>query len=414
MGLGKTATAIVAVETHLRHERNLVVCPKSLKAWWQQEIERWGKLPVRMNEFWPVNFTGGWLIAHWEQVRMYPDEFSKVPWTWIVADEAHRIKNRKTQTFRAFKHLHSPYMILITGTPFSNHPGELWALLNVLHPEQHRSYWAFFDMFTKSWNSPWGPKPVGVKNVKLLVKELGPVMLRRRKEDVLKELPPKRHKYEFIAMKPQQEKVYRQMAELFWCEFMDGVEWTAPNVISRITRLQQILCSTALLSNEDHSAKLDRLMEIIADSDDEPLVVFSRFRRTVELIKQRCDDAGVSCRTLLGGMQPEEVGARVMDFQRGKFRILPCTLATGGVGLTLTKAHTAIFIDRHWNPAIQTQAEDRLHRGGQDHPVLIIYLHTPRTVDDTVARVCKIKESMTARVWAAHLRSELLFWREDD
>lgn len=413
MGLGKTAQAIFAVETSKRKKRVLLICPKSLKRWWEYEIRNWlgDSVKIVQCEFFPQpGYTTGWLIVHWEQIRMYPD-FARWPWDWVVADEAHRIKNRKTQTFRAFKKVRAPFAILITGTPFSNNPSELWTLLSYINPSRWRSFWAFFEMFVEYAENYFGRKPVGVRNPDLLARELAPVMLRRSKEQVGIQLPPKVYKFLVVGMHPEQKEAYQQMSELYWTELSTGVEWTAPNAIARLVRLQQILCSLELLQGRDCSAKLDALMDMILDSDNEPIVVFSKFRRTVELVQRRCEAVGVECEKLLGGMGDGGVGEVVERFQRGKFRILAGTLATGGVGLTLTRARTVVFVDKHWNPAVQRQAEDRLHRIGQAGSVQVVYLHTQHTVDDTVERVCRMKEAITGQVLAEQMKVELEYWR---
>lgn len=414
MGLGKTAQAIITMELSRRWKRALIICPKSLKLWWESEIQNWSCRTTRVQicQGSPKDFEEGWLIAHWEQIRMFP-AFASIPWDWVVADEAHRIKNRKTKTWRAFKKLNSPYCMLITGAPFSNHPGEIWTLLNFLDPKRWNSYWRFYDMYVKSKWTPWGPKPIGVMNEDYLARELAPVMLRRQKLSVGIQLPPKQHKYLPVGMHGEQRKAYKEMAELYWTELSTGVEWTAPNAIAKIVRLQQILCSLALLEGEDVSAKLDALMDMIRDTED-PIVVFSKFRKTVQLVQQRCAAEKISCEALLGGLGSSGVQDVVKRFQSGAFRILAGTLATGGVGLTLTRSHLAVFVDRHWNPAVQAQAEDRIHRIGQKEPVLIVYLHTAHTVDDTVARVCLRKEKASGAILTAHLRKELEYWHEEE
>ena len=403
----------MAVQASKQRKNVLVICPKHIKLWWEEEIRRWaGREDVRQCLDRPalLPYQTGWLIAHWEQIRMYIKEFQRIPFDWIIADEAHRVKNRGTQTFKAFKKLRAPNMVLVTGTPMQNHPGELWSLLHILDPRRYPSYWTFFDMYVKSWQTPWGPKPVGVRNEDLLAKELAPVMLRRRKE-VYMQLPPKRYQTIHVELAPEQAKAYKEMATLFWTELANGVEWTAPNAIAKVVRLQQIAISLRLLNGPDIGTKIDTALDLIADSNDESIVVFSKFRKSVLILQEKLRALGISCEALLGGLGPVVVADVVKRFQAGEFKVLACTLATGGIGLTLTKAHTALFLDRHWVPATQQQAEDRIHRIGQDHPVLIQYLHVLHSVDDLVERVCNRKEAMTQKVWMEMLRQDLGYWK---
>lgn len=417
-GLGKTATTIVAVEASRRSKRVLVVCPSSLKDWWRVETERWA-VPTpnitviqaatrerQMREYFR-NGTLGWLILNWELLRLMP-QLRETIWDWIVCDEAHRVKNRKTQVFGALNRLKSARMTLLTGTPFANHPAELWTLLHLVEPKKYTSYWRFFEMYVAYKVDWWGHKEIrGARNVKLLRRELSSRMLRRTKEYCLPQLPSKTYKTIPLRLTARQRKMYKDMAREMLVELEDGDVLEAPTVMAMITRLRQITSTTATLEDTDHSAKLDATIDLIRDTD-EKVVVFTQFRNTVTALCQRLARERISYTFVWGGQRPGGVSEAVQTFQDDPaVRVFVGTTQTGGVGLTLTAARTLVFIDKHWNPAQQAQAEDRIHRIGQHNAVQIIDLHCIDTVDRLVDDVLHSKLRTIKEVLAPRLREHL-------
>jgi len=174
-------------------------------------------------------------------------------------------------------------------------------------------------------------------------------------------------------------------------------------------RLRQIVSTTATIDSIDSSGKLDAVVELIKDAPrGTPYVVFSEFRATVAALEQRLRQAKITCGKLWGGMTQEELTETVDRFQSGReMDVLLATASTGGVGLTLTRAQTLIFIEKHYNPARQTQAEDRIHRIGQEGQCHIISIQCPGTVDDLVEKILARKEKMSAAVLQAELLQNL-------
>lgn len=415
LGMGKTATAIVATDIEAQSDaRILVLCPNSLKVWWHNEIERWSTVtrPItivnaqtRDLDLLEYKTRSGWFIMNWELLRLTVKDLKQWRWDWILADEAHRAKNRKTQLWRAFVRLRAEYLILITGTPFANDPSELWALCHLLYPDRFPSFWRFYEMYVDYSTHYLGFREVeGVRNAEILRNELRPIMLRRPKKKFLKELPDKTYKTIPVRLVPRQLKMYRQMVREMLVELEGGEELQAVNAISMITRLRQIVSTTHTLEDSDHSSKLDAIVDLVKDTD-EKIVVFSQFRMTVWALAKRLAKAGISCVTVLGGMHPEDVAEAVRLFQEDTDpRVFVATAQTGGEGVTLTASSTVVFVDVHWNPAKQTQAEDRIHRIGQKNACLIVTLHCPRTVDDLVRGILQRKTRMIEEV----LRGELV------
>jgi len=412
-GLGKTIQAIGAVKESGLCSHVLVVCPKSLTGWWESQIKIWhpgaqahvissqerDKLPSAYR-------AGGYVILNWEMLRLIAD-IDRYQWDWFIADEVHKCKNSQTQVFAAAAQINAQGMMLMTGTPVANHPGELWALLNLLYPQTYTSYYRFYEMFVDySVNYQTGFKEIlGVRNKEILTSELAPITLLRTKAEVLPWLPEKTYKMLPVQMTDAQARMYRDMAKLAKVALEQGDILKAPNVISKLTRLRQIASTTATLDDSDESGKLDAIEELLENElANESVLVFSQFRDTVLALYNRLTKRGISCITLMGGQKHRSVKEVVEAVQSGEARVLIATTDTGGVGLTLTRACKLIFVEKDYNPSVNLQAEDRLHRIGQDRTCQIVSLTHPKSVDDFVEKILCKKLTMIGEI----LRGEAL------
>ncbi len=401
MGLGKTVEAISTVRETMGEGPVLVVCPNKVRLKWKQELARWsgaeaviidGKTPIkRKQQLERAVKWNKWVIVNWEKLRIMP-ELSKVEWRAVIADEAHRAKNRKAKQTKALWKIQAPVQLALTGTPIQNSPDELWALLKWLFPKQYTSYWRFFNDYVEYYESPaFGGKIItGVRNPDLLRFELADKLIRRTKDEVL-DLPPITWDFVPVELGPKQRKLYTEAEKDIWIQVKRDADagdkqaermltdpvYFLSNGAARTTRLRQIASSPALLDGKDESAKLDAAVEIITDAD-RPIVVFSEFRKSCDLLVQRLCNAGVRAKSYKGG----DSEAVVQEFQDGEFDVLVMTRDTGGEGIDLYRADTAIFLERHWTPARNQQAEARLHRMGQENPVYVIVLVATDTVDD--------------------------------
>lgn len=338
-------------------------------------------------------------IVHWEALRLMP-ELEKVVFFHIIADEAHRAKNRKAQQTRALKKLKTRYKTACSGTPADNKPHDLWSIMNWLWPSYYRSYWKFYNHYmTFEVQYPQGyHKITGVKNIASLLNEMSPWYIRRLKEDMLPELPDKYYTRLMVELAPQQRTAYNKMKKdlIAWVGEHEDQPLVAPVVIAQLCRLQQFALSytqfddSGNLIASDPSAKLDALMDLLDDSD-EPIVVFSQFKGILELFAKRLDKAKISYRVYTGDAQVKKTRDQgIKDFQKGDARVFMATIAAGGEGITLTRASTVVFLDRSWSPAKNKQAEDRLHRIGQENAVQVIDIIAKNTVD--LGRMQTIKQ----------------------
>lgn len=454
MGLGKTVEAIsAAVEYHIRNletkpvslmpQPGLVVCPNMLTRNWQNELVQWtgidrervqiidGKNKAQRDKQ-AARTDADWFVVNWEKLRLM-EQLADRDWGAVIADEAHRAKNKDAKQTQALYKLTAPVQIAATGTPIMNNPAELWSLLRWLYPDVYGpqvkggGYWPFYYRFVEDYATQYGRVIIGVKNADALRFELKDKLVRRTKADQL-DLPPKVHQRQEVRLNPQQRKLYEEAEKQLVLDIAAHVrsqiedrepedvesyvrdaaetlasnpekaQYVLPNGAARITRLRQIASSPALLGGPDDSAKLDAVVELVKDHPGKPFVVFTWFQETVRLLEKRLRKLKPAVRvgTIAGS---DDAAPVVKLFQDGDLDIVVCTIAKGGVGLTLTRADTAIFVERDWVPAVNSQAEDRLHRIGQESHVTIITLEAADTIDgEKVARANRLKSAIVTSV----------------
>lgn len=425
MGTGKTATTIVAVEESAQNDKVLVICPNQLKMWWKNEKNAWTAFPEQSTTIVETKdrrdtlaaYNGGWLITNYAQIRaeakaisqesIYsgPKQFDintlrkrslyfSTEWDWLILDEAQAIRNRKTQIAYLIKQLQFKNCCPITGIPYGNGPHEVWSLLNFTEPEKYTSFWRFFELYVDYEQNYWGTRYIkGVKRPKLLRRELASRMIRKTKAEVMPFLPEKLYQTIPLELLPQQSKHYDNMAKKFYIELSETKKLYAVNIISMITRLRQILSTPANFDLPDDSCKLDAALDIVLGTDNR-IVIFTAFRKTVEALCERLTKNKITHTRIWGGLSSEQVSQAEAKLNTGEVNVLVATLQAGGVGLNLVGANVAVFVDRHYNPEKQRQAEDRLHRGGQTQKVHIITLYCPNTVDDMIEAILKGKIAM--------------------
>jgi SNF2 family DNA or RNA helicase len=432
-----------AQETHTgikAHQlKTLILCPKSVISVWDEHCMELTELDVYVLD--TKNRTqfikdatnknnSGYFIANWDAIRLMP-ELQKVGWFHVLGDEIHRIKNRKAQVTVATKKIKAKHKTGMSGTPVDNKPQDLWSIINWLWPSYYTSYWKFVKYYTIQEMTPEGySKFTGLKNVDRLHKEMEPWFVRRLKKDVLPDLPDKYYTKIWVDLEPKQRRAYDQMRKnmVAWCEdYKDQLDdpIIAQAVVAQLVRLQQYSDAYVVphmiddpeyadidpwtmpegwtmpqvqqfkkrkkkngeedwipvWDLSDPSAKLDALMELIDDRGDEQIVVFSQFKSMVNLLAKRLEKKGIKYATLTGDVSQADRQANIAKFQAGEVQVFAGTIAAGGVGVTLTAASTIVFIDRSWSPAINLQAEDRVHRIGQKDAVEVIDLMARNTVD---------------------------------
>jgi SNF2 family DNA or RNA helicase len=372
----------------------------------------------------PVNHV---FVMHWQAVRLLQKELSAVKWFHIIGDECQNMKNRKAQTTRAVKTMRPYYKTLMSGTWADNKPEDTWQPLNYLWPHHFSSYNQFVDYHViykrhhadDDCNNGAGHNPntrpynetMGVANEKEILDFIDHAYVRRLKKEVLKDLPDKYYSTIEVDLYPVQRRAYNDMREIMlaWIGEHESEPVAAPVVIAQLQRLQQFAIAHARLEKilrrkkdcefctkagearckgHDHwvvrlaepSAKLDAVMDLLEEST-EPLVVFSRSKQAINLLVTRLAAKGIPTGVLTGDTPMVDRDQLVQEFQAGKYRVFASTIQAGGDGITLTRASTVVFLDREWSPSKNKQAEDRLHRLGQDNAVHVIDIVGRDTLD---------------------------------
>jgi len=231
------------------------------------------------------------------------------------------------------------------------------------------------------------------------------------KEDVAPDLPEKQHVLRPIEMTPKQAKLYQELAETMSTKDENGAAISVVAAVSLVLRLRQMVSTPAAFDMEDSSGKLDAVEEIITGTD-EKVVVFSLFLRTIRAVAKRLTALGIPFAKITGDEDAEERDEAQRKLREGEIQVLLCTTGAGGTGLNLQTASIGIFIEKHWNPREQYQAENRLHRIGQVHNVTIYTLHCIDSIDDTVERVLLRKQKMSDAILSEALGEELNRFRK--
>lgn len=408
----------------------LIVAPNSVKGAWKREIFKWldpsedvfvveGTPAKREEAIRSAIAVDGWAIVNWEQLRverkrlktrnggertvtqMKQPLFETTPWLAVIADEAHRAKNRKASQSMGLHRIDANLMIAATGTPIMNSPDELWSLLKWMWPKEYTSYWRFYDQYVEYHESYYGKVITGVKNPDALRFELRDRLVRRTKDQVL-DLPEKIRVTIPVELSKEQRALYVKAEKDMWLAVVKEAEegsptakamlkagqssdvttmYRIPNGAARMVRQRQILESPALLEGKDDSAKLDACVERILDAVEHQHVVFCEFVETTAILAERLRAKGLEVATYTGSVKPEERTAIEDAFQNGEYSVIVGTIAAMKEGITLTAADVEHFISRSWVPATNEQAEDRCHRVGQDRPVVINIYEAENTVD---------------------------------
>ena len=401
MGLGKTLQAIA----HLVHaaladpERgpSLVVCPTGLVTNWIREIHRWAPgmraVDYRGGEL-PELSDAAVVVTGYPTLRGHGEKLTGA-WATVVFDEAQALKNSRTQVSRAARALNAGSRIALTGTPVENDLDELWALLNLVSPSAFGNRALFRRRFTL-------PIKAGSADAKLRMHDaIGDQVLRRTKTDVAASLGPKIHTDVECDLTDEQGRLYDAILdEAESAGFGTGIARRGA-ILAALTRLKQVCNHPALLAKtvrgpiEGRSGKLDVCTDVVLTNleNDCPTIIFTQYRETGELLAahfaEQLGAAGhpeAEVPFLHGGLSRDVRNRIVDEYQAGAGSgVLVASLKAAGTGLTLTRAADVVHFDRWWNPAVEAQATDRVHRIGQDRVVTVTTLTTAGTLEEHIA-----------------------------
>ena len=420
MGLGKTAQALAHVLVEKQAGRLdlpvLVVLPTSLIFNWQAEATRMAPSlrlltlqgPERADLF-------AQMPEHDLVLTTYPllwrdlDVLTAQRFHLVILDEAQMVKNAGSRSARALRRLQTRHSLCLTGTPMENHLGELWAQFDWLMP----GFLGDARQFAARWRKPIEENGETLRAA-LLAQRVRPFILRRRKQDVASELPPRTEVIKRVQLQGQQRELYEsvrvaadvQVRRVLERQSFNGAQIS---ILDALLKLRQVCCDPHLLKTGKavsvevptiERAKLELLADMLPALVEEGrrVLVFSQFTELLELIADQLQNQALPFLSLTGKTSPKDRGGVVQRFQAQEVPILLLSLKAGGVGLNLTAADTVIHMDPWWNPAVEEQATARAHRIGQDQPVFVYKLVVEGSIEERMLELQARKLALAASV----------------
>lgn len=414
MGLGKTIQAIAAAELLAHHfgvSKVLVICPTSLKYQWQSEIERFsgrasrvlaGGRAQRQKEFALDDFCK---ITNYEKLKTDLDLIASWAPDLVIVDEAQRIKNWNTIASRALKRIDSPYAIVLTGTPLENKLEELVSIVQFV--DQHRLGPTWKLLHEHQVKDEAG-RVTGYINLEKIGQTLAPVMIRRRKSEVLRQLPERTDQHLLVPMTELQTQYHQENADIVarivqrWSKtkFLSDIDQR--RLTCALQNMRMSCNSTYLLDHEtDHGVKADELAALLDElfiQPDAKAVIFSQWTRSHDIIIRRLEARGIGYVSFHGGIPSEKRPMLVERFRDDPNCKVFLSTDAGSTGLNLQHASTLINLDLPWNPAILEQRIARIHRMGQKRPVRIVNFVSKGTIEEGMLSVLAFKRSLSAGI----------------
>ncbi len=415
MGLGKTLQVIAFLLSEWQEGTEfaqfaLIVCPTSLIYNWEKEIQRFapelsavlvtGTSSERRARIFSAG-TEDILITSYDLLRRDLSSYAGCRFGYEIIDEAQNIKNHATKAAKAVKEIAAGFKVALTGTPIENRLSELWSIFDYLMPGFLFSYKKFREELEV---------PIVVNHEEEASKRLRsmirPFVLRRLKQDVLKDLPAKLEKAVFARMEGEQERLYHAHVQRLkiMLEGQSEAEFASQKIqiLSELTKLRQLCCDPALIyeNYEEESAKLVMCMELLQNALEggHKVLLFSQFTSMLSKLQQKMQEQYIPYFSLTGATSKEKREELVEKFQEGNVPVFCISLKAGGTGLNLTAADLVIHYDPWWNVAVQNQATDRAHRIGQRNPVTVYKLIARNTIEEHILKLQEKKSKLAEQL----------------
>ncbi|MEN3068688.1 DEAD/DEAH box helicase [Uliginosibacterium sediminicola] len=427
MGLGKTAQTLAHLLVEKQAERldkpALVVLPTSLVFNWRREAARVAPALSVLTLHGPQRDFAA-IDKHDIVLTTYPlvwrdaDELLKHEFHLLILDEAQTVKNAASKAAGVVRQLKARHRLCLTGTPMENHLGELWAQFDFLLP----GFLGDAQDFTRRWRTPIEKGNDGLRR-ELLRDRVKPFILRRRKDEVATELPPKSIVVRSVDIEGGQRDLYETVRAAMDDKVRQevaskGFKRSQIVILDALLKLRQVCCDPRLLSLESaqkvkEHAKLELLMEMLPELVEEgrSVLLFSQFTGMLDLIAEALKAAEMPYLMLTGKTRNRE--SVVRRFQEGAAPLFLISLKAGGVGLNLTQADTVIHVDPWWNPAAEDQATDRAHRIGQTKPVFVYKLVVAGSIEERIVALQEKKSALAAAVLSGDMPGDLKFSEDD-
>ncbi len=418
MGLGKTLQIIALLLSAKERQAgsatqatvSLVVAPASLVFNWGEEFARFapelrillitGTQAERQEKIascrdYDVAVTSYDLLKR--DIYLYED----MEFEYEVIDEAQYIKNHTTAAAKAVKVVQSRYRFALTGTPIENRLSELWSIFDFLMP----GFLYPYETFRREIETPI-VKNQDEQAMQRLQKMTAPFILRRLKENVLKDLPDKLEEIRYVQLDKKQQQLYDgqvlHMREMLGKQNADEFNRNKLAILAELTRLRQICCDPSLCfdSYRGESAKTDACMDLIRSVIDggHRMLLFSQFTSMLEILQNRLEQEKIPYYTITGSTSKQKRLELVKDFNNGTTPVFLISLKAGGVGLNLTGADVVIHCDPWWNVAAQNQATDRAHRIGQTKKVTVFKLIAKSSIEEKILKLQETKKDLADQV----------------
>jgi superfamily II DNA or RNA helicase len=410
MGLGKTVQALAVLLDRARLGPALVLAPTSVAFNWVQEAQRfapslrpvlYAEQPDRLKCLAKLKKNDVLIVSYGLLVRDAAN-LGAVPFATLVVDEAQALKNPGTRRARAARQLNAGFRIALSGTPLENHLGELWSLFAIVFPGLLGSWDQFRERFAAPIERGRDPDANAA-----LSRVLRPFLLRRTKQEVARELPPRTEIQVPVALSEEEWTLYEDARLAAVAEVSKqgkGLrnEQQRFQVLAALTRLRLLASHPRLYDGQSRvaSSKMRRLLELLEElrSEGHRALVFSQFTSHLELVREELDRAGFTYQYLDGSTPAPERAKRIQAFQDGAGDAFLISLKAGGTGINLTAADYVIHLDPWWNPAVEDQATDRAHRIGQTKPVTVYRLIARGTIEEQILSLHSDKRALVAGV----------------
>ncbi len=391
------------------------MCPASLVFNWGEEIARFApklktalisgnqedrKRLIETAEKYDV------LVTSYDLLKRDISNYEEINFQYEVIDEAQYIKNHTTEAAKAVKIIQAKHRYALTGTPIENRLSELWSIFDYLMPGFLYSY----DAFKREFETPI------VKNddkeaMERLQKMVHPFILRRLKEDVLKDLPDKLEEVQYAKFEEEQQKLYDaqvlHMQQVLSEQDEADFQKNKLKILAEITKLRQICCDPSLCfeNYKGNSAKKEACMELVnrAIEGGHKILLFSQFTTMLDLIEKEFQKQNISYYIINGATPKEKRLEMVKKFNTDTTNVFLISLKAGGTGLNLTGADVVIHYDPWWNLAVQNQATDRAHRIGQTKKVTVYKLLAKNSIEEKIQKVQESKKNLAEQILSGEM-----------
>lgn len=415
MGLGKTIQGLAMLQARAEGGPALVIAPASVTRNWIREAAKFAPTlnPVLLGQGDrrdTIESVGPYdmLVVSYGLLPFEGEALAAKRFGTIILDEAQAIKNRGTKRSSVAMSLQGDFRVATTGTPIENHLGELWNLFEFLNPGLLGSFQRFNEKYTIPIT-----KANDNERRQQLRRLIQPFILRRRKEEVLEELPPKTEVTLTVELSAPERAFYEALRQRA-LEQIDDSE--GPNkrfqILAELMKLRQAACHPKMVDpNVDiGSSKLELLAETVREitGSGHKVLIFSQFVRHLKLVEAWVQEEGIEYQYLDGSTPGKKRDEAVQAFQRGEGDVFLISLKAGGTGLTLTAADYVIHLDPWWNPAVEDQASDRAHRIGQQRPVTVLRFVSENTIEEKIVQLHAKKRDLADSLLAGTEQSASL------